>query len=31
VQGADVRHNVPAEDHGEHPPAHEGSTRASGV
>jgi len=31
VQGADVRHNVSTEEHPEHSPTHEGSTRASGV
>ncbi len=31
VQGADVRHNVSAEEHPEHPPSHEGPTRASGA
>ncbi len=31
VQGADVRHNASSEEHGEHSPTHEGSTRASGA
>src|SRR5258708_1456377 len=30
-EGADVRHNASSEEHGEHSPTHEGSTRASGA